>query len=280
MISMPIPPSTAIQRKRGFSLVELMVAIVIGLILLGALSYILIGSRLLGRTEDDASRMQENGRYAMELIGKAARHAGYRLDPELEFNANPAGTPALPIQGTDGGGSGATASPDTLTVRHDPAWIKDTTWTAGNPDPMKGQETNCVGTSITSNNTAAKKSNREANSNLIVYIFSISNNQLRCSATAGSTGSVMVDGVENMQVEYGIDTAGNGIITSYVNAGAVTNFAQVAAVRVSLLLRGTNQGTAANRSQTLRFNGEDRTFTDGLLRQVYTSTFTVRNQAK
>ena len=57
-----------------------MIALAIGLVLLGALAYFFLGSQQMNRTHDDVSRMQESGRNAMEVLGKAIRQAGYRLD--------------------------------------------------------------------------------------------------------------------------------------------------------------------------------------------------------
>lgn len=67
----------AIGKSRGFSLVELMVAATIGLILLGGIGYIYLGSRQTFRTQDDFSRIQENVRYTLDQVGVDVRMAGY-----------------------------------------------------------------------------------------------------------------------------------------------------------------------------------------------------------
>lgn len=83
------------DKSRGFGLVELMVAITISLILLGAVGYVYLGSRQTFRTQDDFSRIQENVRYALDQIGVEVRMAGYAgcvnlasIDPK-----NPAAMP-------------------------------------------------------------------------------------------------------------------------------------------------------------------------------------------
>jgi type IV pilus assembly protein PilW len=62
---------------RGFSLVELMVALVITLILLAGVGQIFLGSKKSFNVQDSLGRMQENGRYAMETIIADLRRAGY-----------------------------------------------------------------------------------------------------------------------------------------------------------------------------------------------------------
>ena len=250
-------------RQFGLSLVELMVSVVIGLILLGAMTYILLGSKKMGRADSDVSRMQESGRYAMEIMGKAIRQAGYRLDTSKSLGAT-ASAPngVVPVDGTH----------DTITLRHDPAWME-------NANSFYGEEMNCAGGKIISDGNA-----NAVNSKLVVYTFSVVNGQLRCATVTQSntaTSQVVADGVDDMEISYGLDTNGNGVITSYVtNLFTDTMRRQVAAVRVNLLVKGTAANTAANNTQTVRFNGANVTYTDGFLRQVFSSTFTVRNQAQ
>lgn len=217
--------------QRGMSLVELMVAMTIGLILLTALAYFFLGSRQLNRTHDDISRMQESSRYALEILGKAIRQAGYRTNVEAAF----LGTALV---GTDG-------TPDTITVQY---------------DAQEGGEANCIGTEI-------------AAGALVTYAFAVNGtNQLTCN------NNVVADNIADMQITYGIDADRNGVIESYQAGADVTDFSQVAAVRVNLLVIGTTTN-AATGSQTYTFNNASVTQTDKFLRQVYTATFTVRNQA-
>lgn len=62
---------------RGFTLVELMVAITIGLIILGAVAQIFVISRASYNLQDDLARLQENGRFSMNFITQDLRSAGY-----------------------------------------------------------------------------------------------------------------------------------------------------------------------------------------------------------
>lgn len=228
------------HRQRGVSLVELMIGLTVGLVMLIALSYFLLGSRQLNRTHDDVSRMQESGRYALEILGRAIRQAGYRKNANVAF----AGTV---VTGTDG-------ATDSITVQY---------------DAQDGGELNCAGVNVASG--------------LVTYAFSVSGGQLWCNpvapaaGVAASGGFVVADNIENMQIMYGIDSDGDGAINAYKSVPAATEFAQVAAVRVDLLVRGPTANVAAN-NQTYVFAASSVTPSDRFLRQVYTATFTVRNQ--
>jgi hypothetical protein len=132
---------------------------------------------------------------------------------------------------------------------------------------QEGGETDCGGTFINAVPTVSPPAD------LVTFAFAVNGSlQLTCN------GQPVADNIEDLQIEYGIDSDKNGAIESYQNAGAVADFSQVAAVRVHLLVRGPSTN-AASGSQTYTFNGADVTRTDGFLRQVYTATFAVRNQA-
>lgn len=69
--------------ERGFSLVELMIAIAIGLIILATLVSLFVSQSRARSELDKANRMIENGRYALELLSDNLRLAGFfgELDP-------------------------------------------------------------------------------------------------------------------------------------------------------------------------------------------------------
>ncbi|MCR4346807.1 MAG: PilW family protein [Sulfuricaulis sp.] len=65
------------HRMLGLSLVELMVAITIGLIILTAVSTLFVSSKQTYTTQDSLARLQENARFAMQFLIKDIRLAGY-----------------------------------------------------------------------------------------------------------------------------------------------------------------------------------------------------------
>jgi type IV pilus assembly protein PilW len=65
------------REQTGFGLIELMIAMTLGLVLLGGIGYVFLGSRGAFRTTDNLSRIQENARYALEVMSRDIRMAGY-----------------------------------------------------------------------------------------------------------------------------------------------------------------------------------------------------------
>jgi len=66
------------KRQQGFSLIELMVALLIGLLLLGAMLNAFLSSKVTYSTQSALAKVQENARFAMEIVGREVRQAGYQ----------------------------------------------------------------------------------------------------------------------------------------------------------------------------------------------------------
>lgn len=122
--------------------------------------------------------------------------------------------------------------------------------------------------------------------------------RLRLNATGGNaatTAEELVEGVEDMQITYGVDTSNpatcsetDGVVDTYVSASAVAatapcatladDWKKVLSVRIRLLMR-TENGVA---SQAQSYFYDDplvaTTAADRRLRKVFTTTIAVRNR--
>lgn len=67
-----------IRRIRGFTLVELMISVTIGLVLVAGLATVFASSSGGSKTNDRVSEMAFNGRYTMNVLKRELRQAGYR----------------------------------------------------------------------------------------------------------------------------------------------------------------------------------------------------------
>lgn len=66
------------RRQRGVTLVELLIAMVLGLVLVGGTIQVFTGNRATYEFTDDLARIQENARFALDQITYDARMAGYK----------------------------------------------------------------------------------------------------------------------------------------------------------------------------------------------------------
>lgn len=72
-------------RQRGFTLIELMVALLLGLLVVAAAGSIFLSNRRVYGASEAVNRIQENQRAAFELIARDIREAG--MNPCSRFNA-------------------------------------------------------------------------------------------------------------------------------------------------------------------------------------------------
>ena len=109
------------SKQSGVTLVELMIAMLIGAFLVGGILQIFAGTRQTYRVHDATSRMQENGRMALEVLARDIRMADFwgcaSKTIDMVDNLNPSGTDYADfvtggVEGTDGG-----SGPDSLTLR-------------------------------------------------------------------------------------------------------------------------------------------------------------------
>ncbi|MCB2427776.1 PilW family protein [Methylophaga pinxianii] len=333
------------KKQQGLSLVELMVAVVLGLILVAGVIELFVNNRQVYRVQDAKARMQENGRYAMAILGQNIRDAGYygcasrRAGAETNNVLNNSNLFiwdfATAVEGNDATGDSAwtptkdddissDSGTDILTVRKTTgSSIKITAHPGGTPpgsaniqvNPGNGlangdiiMATDCLTSAVfqvTSNNpdtsgSIAHNTGTGSPGNItqalgknytggwvvpvVTLSYFISSNNIRnmpalYQRNAVSTATVeLVEGIEDMQILYGIDTTGDGVVTTYEPADAVGNWNDVLSVKISLLLRSIEDNLTADGPQTYRFNDTNVTANDRRLRSVYTKTFTLRNR--
>lgn len=269
------------RRQRGMSLVELMVAMTIGLIITVVIANLFLGTKQTYRTQDDLSRLQENLRFAFQVIGRSVRQAGYRAEWNKTIDQVFLSTP--PIDGTDA--TGANAS-DTIVVRFQGSGTGASgancvpTNSCGGAD---GRVLDCLGNRIDRqmgpgvgpgvSYVENRLSVRTGGANGGTALF--------CSIDLGNTWVEIVPDIENMQVLYGEKT-GPTAVDRYLPAGTVgLVMTQVLNLRVALLHRSAN--LSAGETDTRIYNLVGTTvgpFNDQRIRLAATSNFVLRNRTQ
>ena len=279
------------RRATGLALPELMVALAIGLVLILAAGALLMLTRNTYLLTDDRARIEESGRFAIEIVSQAVRQAGYRDwsaagDSQAAWPAV-TGLDARSLKeasdGIDGPYGAAVNGSDVLALRFDGN-------SGGSGDTAMR---NCAGARVTADGPGAGWS-----------IFYVANDrlgepELRCKyrTASGWNSDALVRGVDGFQVLYALDGAGpGGQPGSYVSASRVAQapdgWQRVSALRVALLLRGSQPGPARSRRYDL-FGADYPDAADsgarieeaqlpassrGLLRRIYGATVALRNR--
>jgi type IV pilus assembly protein PilW len=345
---------------RGFSVVELMVAIAISLLLLAGVISIFVSSKSSYETNERLSRIQENGRFALNSVMTDLRASGFvgcaRQPTYLSTSLNDAAMLqwnflAGPVTGFEASGT------DTWTPAMD----------ANVPSPLSGSDvlvvrvpvrervalplTANVGAPTNTLQVAAGSSNGVETGDIAlaysceaISVFQVSdynagtgvishvanasgqvpgnaNNTVNYSyrqavthvvpvetvayfiapsarvgdatdpAPAGTTSlwrrrglhaaEELVEGIEQIQVQYGVDNNGDVIVDDYLTADAVGNWNDVISVSVALLARSLEEYGVDTDSRT--YTLLDVTVAapaDRRLREVFTATASIRNRVR
>ncbi len=255
----------------GFTLLEMMIAITLGLVLAVVIAQLFANTRIANRATEDAARVQESVRFATDVIGRTVRIAGYMSNPVAAASAVfPSGgcpTPGPTCMRALDGTAGAGTVSDTLIVRFQGAGTP-----ASAPDSTI---LDCLGNAVAPDFAGSTVSYNQ---------FSIASgadgrNALFCSNnSAVNPGTELVPGVEAMKVIFGEDTNADGTADRFIPLGSAPNLDNVVAVRVYLLFSGKEAIRLDTASATYTLAGTAYTYSDQKIRRVVTTTITLRNR--
>lgn len=278
-----------LRHQQGLSLVELMVALVLGLILMTGIIQVFLSSKQTYSTNEAMARMQENGRFALEFMSRSARLAGY-IEPIYTGNK-----PLPLVRPLCAGLAAIPDGPTGLCTSNGAGNSSDSVSFIMQPPLVDGERRDCAGNTITGPTPLI------VNNSLIINQFSIipaaggNPAALACRAynlttsewVAGDTWKTLVDGVDSIQVLYGINTGADArSANQYVSADRVglnlADWQNVRSVRISALANSviTTTATPATRQfalldaapLTVANLGNDRRS-----RQIFTTTIQLKN---
>lgn len=294
----------------GLSLIELMAALTIGLLLIAGALTVYMQSRNTYRTTDTAARMQETARYAFDILEPDVRLAGF-----WGMKKGPAAvTDTVPVANVDhncGGtvvgwlgdatkyvsgfdGDGATTSwgsmgcnPTGRNMNSDVLIVRRASGDTSALDANKVQvQSNRAQATVFNSATApggyaAWPATEVRDMVCNVYYIGTDNGQpaLRRWALRGKdmVDEPIIPGVQDMQVQYGIDSDGDGAAEKYVNAGSIGT-ASVVAARIWLLVRAESDEQGFTNNINYQYaNANIAAPSDKRRRMLMSKTIQIRN---
>lgn len=298
------------MNQRGVSLIELMISLVIGLLLVAGAITVYVQSGNTYRTSDAVARMQEVGRYAFDILEPDVRLAGFygmTNRPDLVENtvadstidpncgANWIGLADLSVDGRDGAtalssaaacttpnrvagsdilivrrAGSATAALDNAKVQVHSTRMKAVIFQAGSPASVP-----------TGMPTAPQAETRD----LVVNAYYVAQPttgvySLRRRTLRGTDfeDEEIIPGVQDLQVQFGVDQNGDGTADQYVDPGSV-GAARAVAARIWILVVGENREADLSDAAVYAYANRNfgAAFTDKRRRVVMTKTIQIRN---
>lgn len=332
-----------IRRNAGFSLIEMMIAVTVGLMIIGSLMAVIVSSGSTTRTNDRGSELQSNGRYALDMIKRDVQNAGYygltgfAIDQTAVPMPNDcyAGFATNIRQRIWGSNDGVNsfagacipaaqyAGSDILVVRYastNSAPSIDGVATANYSTPGGLYLRSTYGSSKQFNvpnypNFLGATPQEDHRVEVHIYYINVDSvagsgdgipslHRLVLAENGTMVDELVVSGVQNLQVQYGVTTQGTNPVTIYSDAQnvnpaiavaadsvtspydvdsqgimvSINNWSRVNAIRLWLLVRNPTpeNGVVSNTPYSM---GDQviAAANDGYRRQVYTTTVQLRN---
>jgi type IV pilus assembly protein PilW len=185
-----------------------MIALVIGLLIIAGVGEAFLSGRASYNLQQRLGDLQENGRFALHFLQRNIRMAGY---PKNDFTIDPFNKTLQP----------AGVCPSPLTTA---ALACDGGGTVSDQIAVSYQGTvDCVG--------------QNANGGIVTNTYFIDKRRLMCRGNGNAQAQPLVDGIENMQIQYGVAAASGGYAERYLRADelAADDWTRVASVRIAIL---------------------------------------------
>lgn len=274
----------------GFTLIELLIAMALGLLVVFAVGTVYVSTKQTFRVQDNNSRLQETGRFALEILGQQLRMAGY-----TDITGYPEARTTrswrrrfrtLSIMGCQGGYMNALTSIQPSSCVADPngndsVLIQYQTL----PDPTdptaalvpynaaNGAGSDCLGQNPGGGGVL-----------LTTNVYRVANGALSCMGRgAVGTWQPIFPGIEQMRVRFGVDSDRDQMVDAYLRPGnayfnTVTNHDNIRSVEICLVVSSDEDKVTSGASQPIRdCDGATLNPTDGRIRRVFRSVYHLPN---
>jgi type IV pilus assembly protein PilW len=299
------------MRSAGFSLVELMIAMTLGLILLAGVVSIVVNTSASFNELNKASRQLDNGRYAIQVLREDIRHAGYygefyalaqpgvAPDPCDTSQAGLLNGMRLPVQGyTDGAGLAAGCAPgrvagsDVLVVRRAATVATPTAAMVAADFYLQARTETLVLDNGPYDMLRFNLTNRDGSvadiRRYLVHIYYIRD----CSVCSGggdgiptlvrrelqggnfNTITAIAEGIETLRIAYGFDNNGDGTVNTLSSDStslSLNNWFDLMTLEVGVLARSVDPSPGHTDLKSYTLAGVTLTPGGNFKRHAYTS---------
>ncbi len=282
--------SISIKYTKGLTLIEMMIAITLGLIIILGLSSVYLSSKKSAGTRDAVSNMEANARIALSSLRQIIQHAGYPsiYNVPLEKPFHSAEDGAINITTRCRGGSELLIRPSSIANKYtidnagrDQIVVK---YMADNHnDPNAEIIADCSGGVVPTECSADPDKGMYDSMQAIVYnaIYITTPNGRQVLTCAGSRNTVpqpIAEDISFIQFLYGIS---NGFTMTYKTATEVETAKQwesVTSVQVAILVRSNKDVLQTTESRSFVLLNQTVSRTDKRLYRVYSTTINLPNR--
>ncbi len=268
----------------GFTLIELLISMVLSLFLIGGVISIYVSSQKTAHMREELSGIDDNGRAAIRALTHYIEHAGYATMIHRPLSRYIVGTGEVINSGVCGLGSnnlagGSIVDGSNTNDSHDgvaPAADRITVVALADGLP-NGISNDCSGQALRAE--CLNSSAEIYNSFYITTPAGETEPSLFCNGSVGANPVRLAEGVEDMQIKYGVDTLrGDLVADQYLDANAMAGLWQsVVSVQIAILVSSIKNVKTSNEAH--RYLLLDRAVVKNDRKQygVFTTEIRLRN---
>ncbi|WP_211452915.1 PilW family protein [Collimonas antrihumi] len=294
--------------QSGFSMVEMLVAMAIasGVLLVSTTLY--LGSSASFRVSEDKRRLYQDGNYAMRLMERDLRQAGFGNLVSVSSSAGAAGamaitdfiladgTPAQGLRGCENGFVKPLAPGKDFSCSANPgmAGFEVSYRLDDHVDAASGAGVDCNGvgvdlSAVPPGHPAHLQASHVRIARNLFFVATragASANSLYCQGNGNNSAQPILNNVEDMQLMYGVAALNDVSVSRFLNATQVAslsddqyqNWGRVVSVQLCLLLFG-ERSLSIEPQRYIDCSGSARLASDRKLRAVFRRVVAVRNSA-
>ncbi|HFC93249.1 MAG TPA: hypothetical protein ENJ51_10620 [Leucothrix mucor] len=291
------PPMKTNKYSKGLTLVEMMIAISLGMIIILGLTGVYLSSQESSRTRNSIGNMEANARIALSSLRQIIEHAGYpsiyNVPLEKPFHTLEDGVIDTNIKCR--GGTEKLVKliqPGSINNKYS---IDDTSsnggkdrivikYMADNSDDDEAKITrDCLGSDVLPECSADPDNGMYDSMKAIVYsaiyiTTPTGRSALQCAGSRSTIPQPLAEDISAIQFLYGVN---NGVATSYKTATAVEaakEWESVISVQVAILVRSSGNVLKTKENRTFVLLDQSISRNDKRLYRVYSTTINLPNR--
>lgn len=280
----------SIRGTKGLTLIEMMIALSLGMIIILGLTSVYLSSQKSSQTRDAIANMEANARVALSSLRQIIEHAGYpsvyNVPLEKPFHSTEDG--AIDTNIRCRGGSELLVRPSSIANKYtidsagrDRIVVK---YMADNPSDSNAEIiSDCSGSRVPTECSADPNNGMYNSMQAIVYnaiyiTTPTGRHVLTCAGSRNGVPQPIAEDISFIQFLYGVNS---GSLTSYKTASAVEiakQWESVTSVQVAILVRSSGNVLQKTESRTFVLLNQNINRNDKRLYRVYSTTINLPNR--
>jgi len=268
-----------LQQQAGLSLIEMMIAMILGILLSVGTATVYFSSQRASLAQSQYLALEDNGRLALEVLTQIIEHTGYVSTNASPLAGNERFITSNVVAASCGGQNNVVKTSLFTNEKTENNNAGDSIGIVYIGDANLNRD--CSGAQLPTACQVGGVGTVEASKIYNHFSVGINSDNIPVLNCAGSRSADLVEiaeGVENLQVLYGVDNDADNQVDQYVNADNVASWGRVISVQLAILVRSLTKVKKQKESKTFTLlDNTALSVNDKYQRAVFSTIVRLRN---